>query len=196
MQLHPKYLKAISLRKCSAGFNYRESKWASRRGEHKKLSLLHLWFIGGKKKILPAHKCFGIIIVTQSPPIANKAVQMLVAYFLMAEFLSLACFDMCSSTSRRGSHKREVRTQNPHFRRWVLSSRWAEWETLCLMTLQQAGIWTREGFGSTPRKVSGERRKACKINRRHWKTPVGTQVDRDTQTTQASAFFFARQSKH
>lgn len=116
MQLHPKHLQAISLRKCSAGFNHRESKWASRRrGEQKKLALLHLWFIG-KKKIsnlifLPAHKCSGLFIVTQNPPIADKAVQMLVAYFLMAEFSSLACFDMCSSTSRRGIHKiEELRT--------------------------------------------------------------------------------------
>lgn len=194
MQLHPKYLKALRLRKCSAGFNDRESKWASRRrGEQKKLGLLHLWFIGGKKNsnviLLPAHKCFGLIIVTQNLPIANKAVQMLVAYFLMAEFLSLACFNMCSSTSRRGNHKIKVRTQNPHFRRWILSSRWAEWETLCLTTLQQTGIWTREGFGSRPRKVSGERRKGCKINGKHWKTLVGTQIDRDIQTTQASVLF-------
>ena len=188
MQLHPKHLQAISLRKCSAGFNHRESKWASRRrGEQKKLALLHLWFIG-KKKIsnlifLPAHKCSGLIIVTQNPPIADKAVQMLVAYFLMAEFSSLACFDMCSSTSRRGIHKIEVRTQNPRFKKWVLRSRWAKWETLCFLTLQQTGIRTREGFGSRPRKVSGRRRKGSKINRKHWKSLVGTLVDRDTQTT-------------
>lgn len=141
-----------------------------------------------KKKIsnlifLPAHKCSGLIIVTQNPPIADKAVQMLVAYFLMAEFSSLACFDMCSSTSRRGIHKIEVRTQNSRFKKWVLSSRWAKWETLCFLTLQQTGIRTREGFGSRPRKVSGRRRKGSKINRKHWKSLVGTLVDRDTQTT-------------
>lgn len=32
-------------------------------------------------------------------------------------------------------------------------------------------------------KVSGRRRKGSKINRKHWKSLVGTLVDRDTQTT-------------
>lgn len=131
---------------------------------------------------LPAHKCSGLIIVTQNPPIADKAVQMLVAYFLMAEFSSLACFDMCSSTSRRGIHKIEVRTQNSRFKKWVLSSRWAKWETLfpdsaADWNSDQRRIWKQT------QKLSGRRRKGSKINRKHWKSLVGTLVDRDTQTT-------------
>lgn len=44
--------------------------------------------------------------------------------------------------------------------KWVLSSGWAKWETFCLITLQEAGLQSRAGFGSSSRKGFGGRRRS------------------------------------
>lgn len=87
VQLHPESLQPLSRNEWKTGLNQGESKWAGRRnrGQLGWLCVLGSWERYCRLIFLPAHKCFGLILVTRYRLIANKVIVMLVAYFLMAD---------------------------------------------------------------------------------------------------------------